>query len=173
MCPWPLSACKNSYGVDILITLVYCFDPANIIYVKVSSWHSDPQLCLPSDNSRYWIWVYDIYIFIPAFIRITLFTVYRYQSLISMKLCLSNFGLYFGQRLIFVWQCGAHRSYDHNHVNRGNIHDIWFAWCWLYVLNWLNHLWWTDGYSIFLSKNFIFGVCRYHVLSTDFRCYSW
>ena len=34
------------------------------------------------------------------------------------------------------------------------------SWCWLDVMNWLNHHCWTDGYSFFLWKNIIFGVMQ-------------
>ena len=34
------------------------------------------------------------------------------------------------------------------------------TWCWLCVIYWLSHHWWTGGYSIFLRKNIIFGVMQ-------------
>ena len=59
---------QRSYEVNILIILVFWFNPASGIYIKISWWHSCPQLCLLSDNSRYQIWIYNNYIFLPGHI---------------------------------------------------------------------------------------------------------
>ena len=60
---------ERSYGVvNVLITSVFWFNPACSIYVKILWWYSCPQLCLLSDNSRYQIWIYNNYIFLPGHI---------------------------------------------------------------------------------------------------------
>ena len=58
---------QRSYEVNVIITLVFWFNPACSIYVKIL-WYSCPQLCLRSDNSRYQIWLYNNYIFLPGHI---------------------------------------------------------------------------------------------------------
>ena len=57
---------ERSYEVNVLITSVFWFNCS--IYVKISWWYSCPQLCLLSDNSRYQIWIYNNYIFLPGHI---------------------------------------------------------------------------------------------------------
>ena len=57
---------ERSYEVNVLITSVFWFNPACSIYVKILWWYSCPQLCLLSDNSRYQIWIYNKYIFLPG-----------------------------------------------------------------------------------------------------------
>ena len=59
---------QMSYEVSVIITSVFWFNPACSIYVNIPCWFSCPQLCLPSDNSRYHIWVYNNYIFLPGHI---------------------------------------------------------------------------------------------------------
>ena len=54
------------YEVNVIITSVFWFNPVCSIYVKILWWYSCPLLCLLSDNSRYQIWVYDNYIFLPG-----------------------------------------------------------------------------------------------------------
>ena len=59
---------QTSYEVNIIITLVFWFNPGCSIYVKISWCCSCPQLCLLNDNSRYQIWVYNNYISFPGHI---------------------------------------------------------------------------------------------------------
>ena len=59
---------QGTYEVNILITFIFWFNPAGSIYVKISQWHSCPQLCLLSNNSRHQIWVYNNCIFLPGHI---------------------------------------------------------------------------------------------------------
>ena len=62
---------QRSYEVNVIITSVSWFNPACSIYVKILWWYSCPQLCLPSDKSRYQIWEYNNYIFLPGHISFT------------------------------------------------------------------------------------------------------
>ena len=59
---------QRSYEGNAIITSVFWFNPACSIYVKILWWYSCPLLCLPSDNSRYQIWVYNNYTFVPGYI---------------------------------------------------------------------------------------------------------